>query len=83
MHNIKISMNYFGATLWLLSFLTKLGVRGRPHVQLRPGGLTRSRRDPASLAFVVTAYAALLLLLRSLRRFERAPAARGQGQGLC
>ncbi|KAF8732861.1 hypothetical protein HU200_015209 [Digitaria exilis] len=53
------------------SLLTKLGV----------GVLTfnsaaaayRSRGDPASLAFVAAAYAALLLLLHSLRRFERAP----------
>ncbi|OEL36996.1 hypothetical protein BAE44_0001986, partial [Dichanthelium oligosanthes] len=34
-----------------------------------------SRGDPGSLAFVATAYAAPLLLLHSLRRFERAPAA--------
>ncbi|TVT97340.1 hypothetical protein EJB05_57408, partial [Eragrostis curvula] len=51
------------------SFLTKLGL----------GALTcnsaiaayRSRGDPASVAFVLGAYAALLLLLRSLREFER------------
>jgi hypothetical protein len=30
----------------------------------------RSRDDPSSLAFVVAGYAALLLLLHSLRRFE-------------
>ena len=60
------------------SLLTKLGV----------GALTcnsavaayRSRRDPASLAFVAAAYAALLLLLRSLRGLERAPPA-GGGRG--
>ncbi|KAF8697620.1 hypothetical protein HU200_035808 [Digitaria exilis] len=60
------------------SLLTKLGV----------GVLTfnsaaaayRSRGDPSSLAFVVTAYLALLLLLHSLRRFERAPPA-GRGRG--
>ncbi|TVU12626.1 hypothetical protein EJB05_46277, partial [Eragrostis curvula] len=39
----------------------------------------RSRDDPASVAFVVVAYAALLLLLRSLREFERArPENRGR-----
>ena len=62
------------------SLLAKLGV----------GALTcnsalaayRSRRDPASLAFVAAAYAALLLLLRSLRGLERAPpAGRGRGRG--
>ncbi|CAL5044624.1 unnamed protein product [Urochloa decumbens] len=55
------------------SFLTKLGV----------GALTcnsflaayRSRGDPSSLAFVLVAYVTLLLLLHSLRRFERAPPA--------
>ncbi|CAL5036728.1 unnamed protein product [Urochloa decumbens] len=55
------------------SLLTKLGV----------GLLTcnsflavyRSREEPSSVAFVLVAYAVLLLLLRSLRRFERAPAA--------
>ncbi|CAN6208751.1 unnamed protein product [Urochloa humidicola] len=39
----------------------------------------RSRGDPSSLAFVATAYAALLLLLHFLRRFERAPPA-GRGR---
>ncbi|RCV20169.1 hypothetical protein SEVIR_4G033400v4 [Setaria viridis] len=56
-----------------VSLLTKLGV----------GALTcnsvfaayRSRGDPGTLAFVLAAYAALLLLLHSLRRFERAPPA--------
>ncbi|CAN6215134.1 unnamed protein product [Urochloa humidicola] len=55
------------------SLLTKLGV----------GALTcnsflaayRSRGDPSSVAFVLIAYAALLLLLHSLRKFERAPQA--------
>ena len=65
------------------SLLAKLGV----------GALTcnsalaayRSRRDPASLAFVAAAYAALLLLLllRSLRGLERAPpAGRGRGRAM-
>ncbi|CAN6179384.1 unnamed protein product [Urochloa humidicola] len=39
----------------------------------------RSRGDPGSLAFVLAAYAALLLLLHFLRRLERAPAA-GRGR---
>lgn len=39
----------------------------------------KSRGDPASLAFVVAAYTALLLLLHSLRRFERVPPA-GRGR---
>ncbi|CAN6215127.1 unnamed protein product [Urochloa humidicola] len=70
------------------SLLTKLGV----------GALTcnfflaayRSRGDPSSVAFVLIAYAALLLLLHSLRKFERAPPAdragsrrRSGGSRLC
>ncbi|KAL5225957.1 hypothetical protein ABZP36_012596 [Zizania latifolia] len=39
----------------------------------------RSRREPASAAFVAGAYAAVVLLLHSLRRFERAGRA-GRGR---
>jgi hypothetical protein len=44
----------------------------------------RSWGDPGSLAFVALAYAALLLLLHFLRRFERAaaPADRGRAKAV-
>ncbi|CAL5050968.1 unnamed protein product [Urochloa decumbens] len=53
--------------------LTKLGVGLLTCNSL--AAAYRSRGDPGSVVFVLVAYAVLLLLLHSLRRFERAPAA--------
>ncbi|CAN6202569.1 unnamed protein product [Urochloa humidicola] len=55
------------------SLLSKLGVGLLTCNSL--AAAYRSRRDPGSVGFVAAAYAALLLLLHSLRRFERAPPA--------
>ncbi|CAN6208729.1 unnamed protein product [Urochloa humidicola] len=55
------------------SLLTKLGVGALKCNSALAA--YRSRGDPSSLAFVAAAYTALLLLLHSLRRFERAPPA--------
>ncbi|XP_062228038.1 uncharacterized protein LOC133926235 [Phragmites australis] len=58
------------------NFLTKLGFTALTCNSAL--AIYRSRGDPASVAFVGGAYAAILLLFRCLRRFERGEGDRGR-----